>query len=177
VFVAVNALGQHPDSVRADSSKKFMIVDAKEVTTKDRPLYVVDGVVLKQSIEHIRQGDILNAAVLKQPAAVNIYGSQGANGVVLITTRPYAIARYQEKLGRFSKEYREYITWQMKYNHNDNGVFYVFENNGSDDPLLTGDKLINKLLDIPVSKIAKVELKRKETCCGTNVSVIITEKN
>lgn len=51
------------------------------------PLYVVDGVPYSGDISAINQNDIENLNILKDAAATSIYGSRGANGVVLITTK------------------------------------------------------------------------------------------
>ncbi|MBF9254025.1 TonB-dependent receptor [Pontibacter sp. 172403-2] len=50
------------------------------------PLYVVDG-VLTGDISYLNPADIASIDVLKDAASAAIYGSQAANGVVLITTR------------------------------------------------------------------------------------------
>ncbi|NRD21605.1 SusC/RagA family TonB-linked outer membrane protein [Winogradskyella litoriviva] len=50
------------------------------------PLYVVDGVPYGGQINAINQNDIKSLIILKDAAATSIYGSRGANGVVLITT-------------------------------------------------------------------------------------------
>ncbi|HQB27427.1 MAG TPA: TonB-dependent receptor [Paludibacter sp.] len=50
------------------------------------PLYVVDGFIV-DGIEHINPNDIANIEILKDAASGSIYGSRGANGVVLITTK------------------------------------------------------------------------------------------
>ncbi|MFT2009952.1 TonB-dependent receptor [Pontibacter sp. 13R65] len=50
------------------------------------PLYVVDG-VLTTNIDFLNPADIASIDVLKDAASAAIYGSQAANGVVLITTR------------------------------------------------------------------------------------------
>jgi TonB-dependent starch-binding outer membrane protein SusC len=50
------------------------------------PLYVVDG-VLTGDISFLNPADIQSIDVLKDAASAAIYGSQAANGVVLITTR------------------------------------------------------------------------------------------
>jgi TonB-linked SusC/RagA family outer membrane protein len=56
-------------------------------TTGDAsPLYVVDG-VLTSDISYLNSADIESVDVLKDAASAAIYGSQAANGVVLITTR------------------------------------------------------------------------------------------
>lgn len=51
-----------------------------------QPLYVVDG-VLTDDISYLNPADIESIDVLKDAASAAIYGSQAANGVVLITTR------------------------------------------------------------------------------------------
>lgn len=51
------------------------------------PLYVVDGVPFSGSINAINPADIASMTVLKDAAATSIYGSRGANGVIVITTR------------------------------------------------------------------------------------------
>lgn len=50
------------------------------------PLYVVDGVPFNGSLNSINPADIASATILKDAAATAIYGSRGANGVVVITT-------------------------------------------------------------------------------------------
>jgi len=51
------------------------------------PLYVVDGVPFSGSLNSINPNDIESTTVLKDATATAIYGSRGANGVVLLTTK------------------------------------------------------------------------------------------
>ena len=51
-----------------------------------QPLYVVDGVPISGNISFLNNNDIASVEVLKDAAASSIYGSRGANGVILITT-------------------------------------------------------------------------------------------
>ena len=51
------------------------------------PLYVVDGVTYDGDISSIDPGDIASTTVLKDATATSLYGSRGANGVVVITTK------------------------------------------------------------------------------------------
>ncbi len=51
------------------------------------PLYVVDGVPFSGSLNSINPDDIESTTVLKDAAATAIYGSRGANGVIIINTR------------------------------------------------------------------------------------------
>ncbi len=50
------------------------------------PLYVVDGMLLND-IKFLNPSDIVSVDVLKDASAQAIYGSRGANGVIIITTR------------------------------------------------------------------------------------------
>ena len=50
------------------------------------PIYVVDGVIL-DNISFLNSNDIASMEVLKDASATAIYGSRGANGVILITTK------------------------------------------------------------------------------------------
>lgn len=51
------------------------------------PLYVVDGAPFSSDVSAINPADIESMTVLKDAAATSIYGSRGANGVILITTK------------------------------------------------------------------------------------------
>ena len=50
------------------------------------PLYVIDG-ILSQSGDNVNPNDIQSIEILKDAASAAIYGSQAANGVILITTK------------------------------------------------------------------------------------------
>ena len=51
------------------------------------PLYIVDGAPYASDISAINPADIASLTVLKDAAATSIYGSRGANGVIVITTK------------------------------------------------------------------------------------------
>ena len=56
------------------------------ITGDNTPLYIVDGFPVS-SINDVAPGDIESIDVLKDASSTAIYGSQGANGVVIITTK------------------------------------------------------------------------------------------
>ncbi|MGQ1889176.1 SusC/RagA family TonB-linked outer membrane protein [Thermophagus sp. OGC60D27] len=56
------------------------------ITGDNSPLYIVDGFPVS-SINDVAPGDIESIDVLKDASSTAIYGSQGANGVVIITTK------------------------------------------------------------------------------------------
>lgn len=51
------------------------------------PLYIVDGMPVSGGIEYINPSDVESIEVLKDAASAAIYGSRGANGVILVTTK------------------------------------------------------------------------------------------
>ena len=51
------------------------------------PLYVIDGVPVNGGMWYINPADVESIDVLKDASATAIYGSRGANGVVMVTTR------------------------------------------------------------------------------------------
>lgn len=57
------------------------------ITGDNSPLYVVDGVQVENALSVLGPQDIANISVLKDASATAIYGSRGANGVVIITTK------------------------------------------------------------------------------------------
>ncbi len=81
------------------SSSTIKIRGDKSFTRKSSPLFVVDGVPISNSTSTSSVVDMGNAAqdidpeniasmsVLKGPSATSLYGSRGANGVILITTK------------------------------------------------------------------------------------------
>jgi TonB-linked SusC/RagA family outer membrane protein len=59
----------------------------RSLTASNDPLYVLDGIPMAGGIGDLNPNDIESIEVLKDASATAIYGSRGANGVVLITTR------------------------------------------------------------------------------------------
>ncbi|MDB5202705.1 MAG: TonB-linked outer membrane protein SusC/RagA family [Ferruginibacter sp.] len=55
-------------------------------TNNGDPLYVVDG-IFQTSIDYLSPGDIESIEVLKDPSSIAIFGLQGGNGVILVTTK------------------------------------------------------------------------------------------
>lgn len=71
-----------------DSSIKIRGVNT--INSGSDPIYVVDGQVMDNTyggFSSINPNDVENIQVLKDASATAIYGSRGANGVVLITTK------------------------------------------------------------------------------------------
>lgn len=60
---------------------------SNSINYSSNPLYVVDGFPLTGGLDNINPNDIESIEVLKDAASAAIYGSRGANGVVLVTTK------------------------------------------------------------------------------------------
>ncbi len=79
--VDIVTTGQKPgDGVRV------RVRGARSIKAGNDPLYVVDGIPAA-GVTDLNPNDIASIEVLKDASATAIYGSRGANGVVLITTR------------------------------------------------------------------------------------------
>ena len=66
----------------------IMIRGTRSISAGQGPLYVVDGVPLQAGgIETLNPRDIESIDILKDASSTAIYGSRGANGVVLVTTK------------------------------------------------------------------------------------------
>lgn len=51
------------------------------------PLIVIDGMITNDGLANLNPNDVENITVLKDAASAAIYGSRGANGVVIVTTK------------------------------------------------------------------------------------------
>ncbi|MBT1699145.1 TonB-dependent receptor [Fulvivirgaceae bacterium PWU4] len=71
----------------------------------NEPLYVVDGFPYSGNPTLLNNADIESIEVLKDASATAIYGSRGANGVVIITTK-------KGKKGKTTVDYDGYMGWQ-----------------------------------------------------------------
>jgi TonB-linked SusC/RagA family outer membrane protein len=71
------------------SSAEVRIRGFGSINGNSLPLYIVDGAPLTGTnvLQSINPADIETMTVLKDAAATSIYGSRGANGVILITTK------------------------------------------------------------------------------------------
>lgn len=121
------------------------------ISGANSPLYVVDGVPLMSpsAIESLNPRDIASIDILKDASATAIYGSRGANGVVIVTTK-------QGKSDQFSLRYSgsltvsnlvdrapsmdasDYITYRRWAAYNSDPTKYAHPNS----PTMENDKLI-----------------------------------
>ena len=85
----------------------------RSLLADNTPLYVVDGIPLTAgSMADINPNDIESIEVLKDASATAIYGSRGANGVILITSK-------KGQKGRISIKYDGSFTWSNLHSMTD----------------------------------------------------------
>ena len=83
------------------------------INASSAPLYVVDGVPFDGSVNSINPDDISSMTVLKDAASAALYGSRGANGVIIITTKQgdqntKATVKVKASLGGSNRAVRDY---------------------------------------------------------------------
>ncbi|HEX6427947.1 MAG TPA: TonB-dependent receptor plug domain-containing protein, partial [Niastella sp.] len=69
------------------SATSIRIRGTNSINSGNEPLYVIDGFAGVGDLASINPGDIQSIEVLKDASATAIYGSRGANGVIIITTK------------------------------------------------------------------------------------------
>ncbi|SNC61144.1 TonB-linked outer membrane protein, SusC/RagA family [Hymenobacter gelipurpurascens] len=74
-------------SSQPGASTQIRIRGTRSLSASNDPLVVLDGIPFPGSIGDINPNDIQSVDILKDASATAIYGSRGANGVVLITTK------------------------------------------------------------------------------------------
>ncbi len=83
---------------RPGQTSTVRIRGRRSITASNDPLYVVDGIPLidgSESMSDINPQDIANLQILKDAAATAVYGSRGANGVILVTTNRGKVGKTQ----------------------------------------------------------------------------------
>ena len=73
-------------SSRPGATMQIRIRGDRSLTGSNDPLIVLDGIPFIGSIGDINPNDIKSVDILKDASATAIYGSRGANGVILLTT-------------------------------------------------------------------------------------------
>ncbi len=109
-----------------DAEVKIRVRGGTSLTQSSEPLYIVDGFPVS-NINDIPPGDIQSMDVLKDAAATAIYGAQGANGVIIITTKDSSAEGDKNSL---QVDYTGYVGWKKmakKYDMLDNRDFTLMQ--------------------------------------------------
>lgn len=105
------------------------------ITGDASPLYIVDGFPVS-SINDIAPTDIESINVLKDASSTAIYGSQGANGVIIITTK-------SAKGGKTQVSYNGYLQTKSLKNHLDVLSPYEYVMRNYELAALSGEDAVN----------------------------------
>lgn len=114
------------------SAIQIRVRGAASINADADPLYIVDGIPV-DDLGSINPGDIQSVEVLKDASSSAIYGSRGANGVILITTKTatkddkvrvqfsaaFSMQQLEQRVDVLSPE--EWLAFRTAYN-NDNYV-------------------------------------------------------
>ena len=87
-----------------NTSGSIQVRGASSLKAGNSPLIVIDGMP-GGDLRNLAQSDIESITVLKDGSAAAIYGSRGANGVILVTTK-------SGKEGKLSVSYNAYYSWK-----------------------------------------------------------------
>jgi TonB-linked SusC/RagA family outer membrane protein len=102
------------------STPTVLIRGKRSILASNDPLYVVDGIPVTGGMSEIPPNEIESMDVLKDASATAIYGSRGANGVIIITTK-------KGKTGKVQVDYNGYYGAQTILNKTElmNGSEYA----------------------------------------------------
>ena len=87
-----------------DAEVRIRVRGGGSITQSNDPLFIVDGFPV-ESISDIPANDIEDITVLKDASSTAIYGSRGANGVILVTTK-------SGQAGKTKVSYNAYYSWK-----------------------------------------------------------------
>ncbi len=87
-----------------DAEVKIRVRGGGSITGDNKPLFIVDGFPV-ESINDIAPSDIEDLTVLKDASSTAIYGSRGANGVIIVTTKA-------GKVGKITVNYNAFVSWK-----------------------------------------------------------------
>ena len=91
----------------------ILIRGVRSLTASNSPLFVLDGIPLQAGgIEAINPNDIETIDILKDASATAVFGSRGANGVVLVTTK-------RGKVGQVKLDYVGTSTFEQLADRNE----------------------------------------------------------
>jgi TonB-linked SusC/RagA family outer membrane protein len=75
------------DASGPGGDSKVIIRGNRSITNSNQPLYVIDGVPLSGNVGMLSSDEVESMTVLKGASAAALYGSQGQNGAIIITTK------------------------------------------------------------------------------------------
>ena len=95
----VSGMDIQRESGKAGSSPAVLLRGNRSLKASQSPLYIIDGI--PTNIDNLNPNDIETIDVLKDASSTAIYGSQGANGVIMITTKKAKTGKVQIDLNSY----------------------------------------------------------------------------
>lgn len=83
------------------ATARIRIRGERSINGSNDPLIVLDGIPYEGSISDINQDEIASINILKDASATAIYGSRGANGVIIVTTKRGAVGETRVSLNSY----------------------------------------------------------------------------
>ena len=104
-------------SSEAGAAPKISIRGISSVNAGASPLIVIDGMPVPDGLSFLNPADIESIEVLKDAASAAIYGSRGASGVIMVTTKKGAVGKtkynFKYSAGQ-KKDYKRYDIMNTK---------------------------------------------------------------
>ena len=197
----MNALAGKAAGVQINSSAsgpggavKVVMRGSKSISQNNNALYVIDGIPMyspsakadkfegsmsnqpgTESIADINPDDIESMSLLTGPSAAALYGYEGANGVVLITTKkgradktsvtisnstmfsnPVMMPKFQNTYGNMSGEFMSWGAVQSKYRFEPDDFFRTGTNISNSVSLSTGNEKSQSYLSLATNNSAGI---------------------
>lgn len=109
----VSGVNIQSTNAEAGGAPTITIRGVGSVTADSGPAVVVDGIVVNSDfLSNLDMNDIASFEVLKDAASAAIYGSEGSNGVILITTK-------SGQAGPTKFSYQTYVGWKEAHGSDD----------------------------------------------------------
>lgn len=109
----VSGVNIQATNAQAGGAPTITIRGVGSVTADSGPALVVDGIVVSSDfLGNIDMNDVESFEILKDAASASIYGSEGANGVILITTK-------KGKAGKTQFSYQTYTGYKQAHGSDD----------------------------------------------------------
>ncbi len=109
----VSGVNIQATNAEAGGAPTITIRGVGSITADSGPALVVDGIVVSSDfLANIDMNDVESFEVLKDAASASIYGSEGANGVILITTK-------SGKTGKTKFSYQTYTGYKQAHGSDD----------------------------------------------------------
>ncbi|MGY8908807.1 MAG: SusC/RagA family TonB-linked outer membrane protein [Flavobacteriales bacterium] len=108
-----------------DAEINIRVRGGGSLTQDSSPLIIVDGFPVN-SLSDISSSDIENMTVLKDASSTAIYGSRGANGVIIVTTKSGKLGKVSVNFNMFNgykkiskvidvQDAEDFVKWQYEY--------------------------------------------------------------